>query len=103
MVKVIKNNNMSEAKASALALVDFSAVWCGPCKMLAPVLEELSEEMAGKVDFYKVDVDENSQLAMEYRIMNIPALVLLKDGQQVDMTVGFQPKGSLKSFIERQM
>ena len=91
---------MTEVKTKALALVDFSATWCGPCRMLEPVLEELSEEMAGKVDFYNADSDENMELAMAYRIASIPALLLLKNGEEVARTVGFQPKESLKKFIE---
>ena len=91
---------MTEVKTKALALVDFSATWCGPCRMLEPVLEELSEEMAGKVDFYNADSDENMDLAMAYRIASIPALLLLKNGEEVARTVGFQPKESLKKFIE---
>ena len=91
---------MTEVKTKALALVDFSATWCGPCRMLEPVLEELSEDMAGKVDFYNADSDENMDLAMAYRIASIPALLLLKNGEEVARTVGFQPKESLKKFIE---
>ena len=100
MVNVISNNDLSETKKEKLALLDFSATWCGPCSMLAPVLKELSEELAGEVGVYSIDVDQNPQLAVEYRIMNIPALVLLKNGEKAGMTVGFQPKESLKKFIE---
>ena len=100
MVKVITDNNLQEAKKEELAVLDFSAVWCGPCSMLAPVLEGLAEEMSGDVAFYNIDVDKNPQLAAEYQIMNIPALVLLKNGEKAGMTVGFQPKESLKKFIE---
>ena len=100
MITKIKNNDMTEVKTKALALVDFSATWCGPCRMLEPVLEELSEEMAGKVDFFNADSDENMDLAMAYRIASIPALLLLKNGEEVARTVGFQPKESLKKFIE---
>ena len=92
---------MTEAKNSKVALIDFSAVWCGPCKMLEPVLEDLSEEMAGQIEFFSADVDSNMELAQRYRIMNIPALVVLKDGEQVGMTVGFQPKQELKKFLEQ--
>ena len=81
MVKIITNNDMSEAKSSKLAVIDFSATWCGPCQMLAPVMEELSEELAGKVDIYSVDVDKNSELAEEFNIMSIPAIAVLKDGE----------------------
>lgn len=101
MIKKINNSDMTEAKNSKVALIDFSAIWCGPCKMLEPVLEDLSEEMAGQIEFFSADVDSNMELAQKYRIMNIPALVVLKDGEQVGMTVGFQPKQELKKFLEQ--
>ena len=100
MVNVISGNDLSKAKKEKLALLDFSATWCGPCSMLAPGLRELAEELDGEVGVYSIDVDQNPQLAAEYKIMNIPALVLLKDGKKACMTVGFQPKDSLKKFIE---
>lgn len=99
MVKKIENNNMSEALESNLALVDFSAAWCGPCKMLAPVLEEISEELAGSLDFFNADVDANDELALKYGIQNIPALVIFKNGEIADRSVGFQTKEKLKAFI----
>lgn len=102
MVKKITQNEFEEAVQSKVAVIDFSAQWCGPCQMLAPVLEEVSEEFAGKVNFFNVDVDENSKLAMEYNIMNIPALVVLKDGKKADMQVGFAPKETLTEFIKKQ-
>ena len=74
MVKKIQNNNMDEALQAKAAVVDFSAVWCGPCQMLAPVLEELSGDLDGKVAFYNADTDENTQLAIANGITNIPAL-----------------------------
>lgn len=77
MVKKITNNDLNEAKKGA-AVVDFSAVWCGPCQMLAPVMEELSEELSGKAEFYNADSDENMGLAQEYRIVSIPAVIVLK-------------------------
>ena len=70
MVKKITNNDLNEAKKGA-AVVDFSAVWCGPCQMLAPVMEELSEELSGKAEFYNADSDENMGLAQEYRIVSL--------------------------------
>ncbi|MGN0353460.1 MAG: thioredoxin [Muricoprocola sp.] len=101
MIKKINNSDMTEAKNSKVALIDFSAVWCGPCKMLEPVLEELSEEMAGQIEFFSADVDSNMELAQKYRIMNIPAVIVLKDGEQVGMTVGFRPKEEMKKFLEQ--
>ena len=102
MVKKITNNDLNEAKKGA-AVVDFSAVWCGPCQMLAPVMEELSEELSGKAEFYNADSDENMGLAQEYRIVSIPAVIVLKDGVEVARTVGFQPKDAMRSFIEEQL
>ena len=102
MVTKITNNDLSAAK-EGISLIDFSAVWCGPCQMLAPVLESLAEEMQGKVKFFNADVDENKALAMEYGIQNIPALVVLKDGKCVDTTIGFQPKESLMEFLGKHV
>ena len=103
MVKKISQNEFNEVTASEVAVIDFSATWCGPCKMLAPVLEEVSEEYAGKVNFFNVDVDENPDLAMQYKIMNIPALVVLKKGEKVDTQVGFGPKENIVEFIKKQL
>ena len=86
-------------KGSKPTLVDFYATWCGPCKMLAPIMEELSEELAGQVEFYNADTDENMDLAMANKVTNIPALFLLRDGQIVDKMVGFQSKQALKNWI----
>ncbi len=103
MVKKIEKNDMNEALGSSLALVDFSATWCGPCKMLAPVLEEISEEFAGKLDFFNADVDANDELALKYGIQNIPALVMFKNGEIADRIVGFQSKEKLNAFIGAHM
>lgn len=103
MVKKMTEKEFNELKSEKLALIDFSATWCGPCKMLAPVLEEVSEEMGEMVDFYNVDVDENPSLAGKFEISSIPALVLLKDGKKVAMQVGFQPKAGIVNFIKGQL
>jgi thioredoxin 1 len=84
-----------------LVLVDFWATWCGPCKMIAPVLEEMDAEMSDKVKIVKVDVDENQATASQFGIMSIPTLVLFKDGQPIDKAVGFQPKEALVQFVEK--
>lgn len=103
MVKKMTEKEFNELKSEKLALIDFSATWCGPCKMLAPVLEEVSEEMGEMVDFYNVDVDENPSLAGKFEISSIPALVLLKDDKKVAMQVGFQPKAGIVNFIKGQL
>ncbi len=99
MVTTVENNNLNEAKNSGTAIIDFSAEWCGPCCMLAPIMEELSDELDGKVDFYNVNVDANPALAMEYGISSIPAVILMKNGKVVKQTVGYQPKEKMKDFI----
>ena len=81
-------------------LVDFSATWCGPCRMLAPVLEDISEKYADKVSFYSVDVDESPMLAMQYQVNSVPCLVLLKNGEFVDQSIGFRPEPQLTAWID---
>lgn len=100
MVKKISGKEFTEVKEKEVAVIDFSATWCGPCKMLAPVLEEVSEELAESVAFYNIDVDENPDLAKQYNITNIPALVVLKNGDKQDVQIGFQPKDIIISFIK---
>ena len=100
MVKKINAEQFeNEAKKSAVAVVDFSATWCGPCRMLAPVVETISEKLAGKVDFYNVDVDDAPELAMAFRVNSVPCLVLLKNGQFVDQSIGFKPEAQLQAWI----
>ena len=77
-------------------LVDFTAVWCGPCKMLEPIVKQLAQEWEGKVKVTKLDVDDNPNLAMEYNVMGVPSLILFKDGKPVERLVGFQPKDRLQ-------
>ncbi|MBR0227644.1 MAG: thioredoxin [Clostridia bacterium] len=103
MVKKINAEQFAEAKKSAVALVDFSATWCGPCRMLAPVVEGLSEKLKGKVDFYNVDVDDAPALAMEYKVSSIPCLVLMKQGEFVDQSVGFRPEAQLLNWINSKL
>ena len=101
MVKKINAEQFeTEARKSPLAVVDFSATWCGPCRMLAPVLEDISEKYADKVSFYSVDVDESPELAMQYRVSSVPCLVLLKDGEFADQSIGFRPEPQLTAWID---
>jgi thioredoxin 1 len=74
-------------------LVDFWAVWCGPCRLIAPIVEELAHQYEGKLKVYKVDVDKEQSLAMQYGIMSIPTLLLFKNGQLVEQIVGALPEG----------
>ena len=81
-------------------LVDFWADWCGPCKMIAPSIDELAAELDGQIKFAKVDVDENPGIAMKYGIRGIPTLLVFKDGAPVDQMVGAQPKSAIKKRLE---
>ena len=78
-------------------LVDFSAVWCGPCKMLDPVVKELATDWDGKVKVVKLDVDHNPSLAMNYQVMGVPTLIMFKDGEPVERVTGYQPKDRLEN------
>ncbi|WP_054742024.1 thioredoxin [Cellulosilyticum ruminicola] len=103
MLKIVNESNFSEEIGSGVVVVDFFADWCGPCKMLSPVLEELQSELMDQVKIIKVNVDESSSLARQYSITNIPALVVLKDGNEVDRLVGFSPKQIIKENIEKSL
>ena len=87
-------------KSELPVLVDFWADWCMPCKMIAPIVEELSQEYDGKVDFAKLDVDSNPSTAMTYGVRSIPTLLIFKGGKPVDQIVGAVPKGALKKKID---
>ena len=87
-------------KSSEPVVVDFWAEWCGPCRMIGPALEEISNEMAGKVKIAKVNVDENPQIASQFGIRSIPALMLFKDGKLASQKVGAAPKGDLSRWIQ---
>ncbi|WP_188206353.1 thioredoxin [Alkalibacillus aidingensis] len=95
------DQNFNEETSEGLVLVDFWAPWCGPCKMIAPVLEELDADMGDKVKIVKVDVDENQETAQKFGVMSIPTLIVFKDGEQVDQAHGFQPKDALEQLINK--
>ena len=84
-------------------LVDFWAPWCGPCRMVAPIVEELSEEYDGKVKFVKLNTDENPQVAGKYGIRSIPTLIVFKGGEPVSQIVGFRPKSDLAKRLEEAL
>ena len=100
MVYEVHHNDLTQAQAAEVAVLDFNATWCNPCRMLAPVLEQVSEELAGKALFCGIDVDQNPALAAQFGIQSIPALVVLKNGQPVARQVGFMPKPALRQGLD---
>jgi thioredoxin 1 len=86
-----------------LVLVDFWAEWCAPCRMIAPILEELAQEYEGKLLVAKLDVDENPKTAMRYRVMSIPTVILFKNGQPVEVLVGAQSKRNFQAKLEKHL
>lgn len=102
MSLVLNGDNFSETlKGSKPVVVDFWASWCGPCKMLGPVIEELAGDFKGRAVVGKVNVDENPNLAEQYGIMSIPAVFIFKDGKVVEKMVGFRKKEQLAAALEK--
>jgi thioredoxin 1 len=98
LIKVTEETFQEEVvNASEPVLVDFSAVWCGPCKMLDPIVQQLAGEWDGKVKVVKIDADENPNVVMKYQVMGIPTLLFFKDGEIKERITGYQPKDKLVS------
>ncbi len=100
-IKINKDNFQEEVVKSEMpVLIDFWADWCGPCKMMGPVFEELSSDYDGKLKFAKLNTDEESELANNFQIQGIPCLILTKEGKEIDRIVGFAQKEELKQKID---
>ena len=92
-----------EASSSKLIIVDFWAPWCGPCRMVAPIVEEISKDFEGKIKVFKLNTDENPNVASQYGIRSIPTLMIFKGGQKVDTVVGAVPKATLSGTISKHL
>lgn len=105
MATQLTDSNFKETvlDTNTVALVDFWAEWCGPCKAIGPMIEEISQEFAGKAVVGKVDVDSNPEVAMKYGIRNIPTILFIKNGQVVDKQVGAVPKANLVAMLNKHL
>ena len=103
MEKIVGSNEFNNEVKDGVVIVDFFADWCGPCKMLAPIFEEVGNEMEGKAKFIKVNVDEARDIADKFRISTIPTMIVLKNGEKKEVSVGFMPKEKIKEMVEKHL
>ena len=103
MTLVINKDNFEEVSKSGVVLVDFWAEWCGPCQQMLPILDQFSASMEGKMTVGKVNVDENPELAGQFRVMSIPTIIVLKDGEMVEQMVGVQSADKLSEVTAKYL
>ena len=102
VVEINVNNFDNEViKNEGVAVVDFFADWCGPCRKLSPILEEVEQELSGKVKFTKINTDENIEMAKKYQVSGLPTLMIFKNGEPAERMVGLMPKSSIITNIEK--
>lgn len=99
-VEHLTESNFAEKIASGVVLADFFATWCGPCKMLGPIVEEIGAECDGSFAVYKIDIDEAEDIAMDYGIMSVPTLIVFKDGVEAERMIGVQPKPAILNAVK---
>jgi thioredoxin 1 len=103
MVNELDGDTFDKAVSGGLVVVDLWAPWCVPCKMLAPIVEDLSKEYAGRISFHKLNIDEHNGPAIKHQVMGIPTLLVFKEGKLVDRMVGAMPKDKIKSRLEKTL
>ncbi|MEJ2486679.1 MAG: thioredoxin [Anaerolineales bacterium] len=100
-IEVDESNFDEEVNQSELpVLIDFGAVWCGPCKMLDPIVEDLAEEWKNQIKVVHIDVDSNQELTIQYSVMGVPTLLLIKNGEPIERMTGYKPKNKIKNIFE---
>ena len=103
MVLELNDNNLTEEIKNGTVIVDFWAPWCGPCRKLGPVLEEVANELEGKVKVFKLNTDDNIKSAQDYAISALPSVIIFKEGEPVERMVGLMPKSTIISNIEKHL
>lgn len=102
-IKHVTDSDFHSVIGKGVSLVDFHAEWCGPCRMLAPVLEDVAEQMGDKVTFAKLDIDAAQKTASEFQVTSVPTMILFKDGKEVNRLVGLRDAKGIKDFIEKAL
>lgn len=97
------SENFDQLTAGPLTVVDFWAPWCGPCKMMAPVMDKLEQRFGGQIKFVKMNVDGNQEIAQRYKVMSIPSLILFRDGEAKEKVTGVYPEAKLAHYFERKI
>jgi thioredoxin 1 len=103
LIKHVDDTNFTNETSKGLTLVDFHAEWCGPCRMMAPIIEEFAKQMQGKVNVVKVDVDSSQKTAQDFQVTSIPTMILLKNGKETKRIVGLKDLQTLKSLISSEL